>query len=32
VFQIVTFANDWRLVQVAERAGWQWMTFNPVAA
>lgn len=29
-FQIVTFSNDWRLVQVAERAGWQWVAFTAV--
>lgn len=28
LFQIVTFSNDWRLVQAAERAGWTWMDFK----
>lgn len=31
-FQIVTFANDWRLMQVAERQGWQWIAFTAVTA
>lgn len=29
-FQIVTFANDWRLAQVSERAGWNWVAFTAV--
>ncbi|MGE3797778.1 MAG: hypothetical protein AB7G88_08045 [Thermomicrobiales bacterium] len=28
--QLVTFSNDWRLVQVAERAGWNWMDMQTV--
>jgi len=30
MFQLVTFSNDWRLIQVAERQGWQWVEFTAV--
>lgn len=28
--QLVTFSNDWRLVMVHERQGWQWMDYKTI--